>query len=111
MNTDLRSEVAKTYAEFCKGLGNTSRLLIVYALADHSMNVGTLAKTIGLSQSTTSHNLKTLLDQGVVRSKRDGQNVLYTLADVRLVQALDMIWLTMADQLGYKATLSLNKLS
>lgn len=111
MNVDLRSEVAKTYAEFCKGLGNTSRLLIVYALAEHSMNVGMLAKTVGLSQSTTSHNLKTLLDQGVVHAKRDGQNVLYTLADVRLVQALDMLWVTMADQLGYKATLSLNKLS
>ena len=109
MNQYQSSDMAETYAEFCKGLGNTSRLLIVYALANHGMTVGTLAKTVGLSQSNTSHNLKTLLDHGIVRAKRDGQTICYTLADLRLIQALDMLWGTMSGHFSQEALHTLKK--
>ena len=52
-----QAEVAQLYAHFCRGLANPNRLLIVCALAEHGMNVGTIATTIGLSQSNTSGSL------------------------------------------------------
>jgi ArsR family transcriptional regulator, lead/cadmium/zinc/bismuth-responsive transcriptional repressor len=53
----------------------------VAILDGREMCVGDIAATLGLSQSATSHQLRTLRQQGLVRSSRDGRMVYYTLDD------------------------------
>ena len=62
-------------------LGDPTRLRIVGALQERELCVGDLAATVGLSQSATSHQLRALRAQGLVRSRKVGRMVYYALDD------------------------------
>ena len=100
MDQHLRDEVAQLHAQLCSGLADTNRILIVYALAD----------LLGLPQTTTSRHLQILRERGIVRAERDGQSVFYTLADHRVVEALDLLRAMMTDQLGNRMSLVFNQM-
>jgi ArsR family transcriptional regulator len=91
MQTTLRREVYQLHAEICQALSDPNRILLLYELGEGSRNVGELADTLGLSQPTVSRHLKVLRDRRVVRATREGNNVFYAIADVRILQALDLL--------------------
>lgn len=76
---DVRKTMA--LADLFSALADPSRVRIVAILDGREMCVGDIAATLGLSQSATSHQLRTLRDQGLVRSSRRGRMVYYTLDD------------------------------
>ena len=71
-------------------LGEPSRLKIVMALAKGEMCVYHLVKCCGGTQSGTSHQLRILKDNHVVKSRREGQNVLYSIADEHVLKMLEL---------------------
>ena len=71
-------------------LGEPSRLKIVLALMQGEMCVYHLVECCGGTQSGTSHQLRILKDNRVVKSRREGQNVLYSLADEHIVKILEL---------------------
>lgn len=75
-------------AELFKVFGDSTRVRILYALYGRSMGVNELAEALGLSQSATSHQLKALRAAKLVRSKREGKSVIYSLADGHVVTIL-----------------------
>jgi len=64
-----------------KILGDPTRLRIVMALGNGEMCVCDLAAFIGLSESAVSHQLRRLRDLALVKSRRDGQILYYSLDD------------------------------
>lgn len=68
-------------ADLFSALADPTRVRIVAILDGREMCVGDIAATLGLSQSATSHQLRTLRDQGLVRASRQGRMVYYTLDD------------------------------
>lgn len=62
-------------------LGDPTRLRIVAALAERELCVCDIAASLGLSNSATSHQLRTLRQQGLVRARREGRLVYYALDD------------------------------
>ncbi len=64
-----------------KALGDPSRLRIVLALAQDEMCVCDLAAFLRVSESAASHQLRKLRDLSIVRSRRDGQVLYYSLDD------------------------------
>jgi ArsR family transcriptional regulator len=109
MDQHLRDEVAQLHAQMCSGLADTNRILIIYALAEHAMSVGMLAEMLNLSQTATSRHLKILREQGIVRAVREGQAVIYSIADNRVVMALDLLRAVMTDHLGNRMSLVMNQ--
>lgn len=105
MDKKLREEINQLHAQVCSGLADQSRILILYTLEDHTYNVSDLAEAIGLPQPTTSRHLKVLRERGMVSAQRDGQSVLYTLADQRITQALDLLRSFLSDRLRTQAEL------
>lgn len=71
-------------------LGDPNRLKIVMALRRDEMCVCDLAALTGISESAVSHQLRRLKDLALVRSRRDGQVVYYTLDDKHVVLLLDI---------------------
>jgi len=71
-------------------LGDPSRLKILMALRRDEMCVCDLAALTGISESAVSHQLRRLKDLSLVRSRRDGQVVYYTLEDKHVVLLLDI---------------------
>lgn len=112
MDHQLREEVAQLHAQVCSGLADPNRILLLYALAEHSRAVGDLASALQLPQPTVSRHLKILRERGMVTAQRDGQSVVYALSDARIIQALDLLRAVLADglesQVALARTLSLS---
>lgn len=71
-------------------LGEPSRLKLVLALLEGEACVYHLTEYCGGTQSGTSHQLRILKDNKVVKSRREGQNVLYSIADEHIEKILEM---------------------
>lgn len=91
MNSDLESEVLQLHAEICAGLADPSRIMILYELSSGSRNVTELSTNLSMSQPMTSRHLKVLRERGMVTAERQGTVIQYSLADRRLVEALDLL--------------------
>ena len=68
-------------AETFKALSDPSRVRMVSLLADDALCVCDLAAALGMSQSAVSHQLRTLRDLRLVRWRREGRQIFYTLDD------------------------------
>ncbi len=103
--TTLTDEVTQLHAELCSAMADPRRIMIIYALADHAQTVNTISEGVNLSQPATSRHLKVLREAGLVRANRQGMNVEYSLADERLVQALELLRSVLRDRIRYRASL------
>jgi DNA-binding transcriptional ArsR family regulator len=72
---------ASHLAETFKALSDPTRVRIVSLLSDAELCVCDLAAALGMSQSAVSHQLRTLRDLRLVRWRRDGRQIFYTLDD------------------------------
>jgi DNA-binding transcriptional ArsR family regulator len=106
MLPSFEQEINQLHSRLCAGLADPKRILILYALAEKSLNVSDLAETLALPQPTISRHLKMLRDRGLVIAKRDGQSVFYEIADRRIIQALDLLRGVLADMLREQASLA-----
>jgi DNA-binding transcriptional ArsR family regulator len=95
----LREEVSVLHAQICDCLAEPNRILILYALAEHPHHVSELASKLELPQPTVSRHLKLLRERGLVNAQREGQLVIYSLVDMRIIQALDLLRALLADLL------------
>ena len=68
-------------------MANPKRLLVLCSLVEQQRSVGELAELVGLSDAALSQHLSKMRALNLVRSRRDGQTIYYTLAsgDVRAV--------------------------
>jgi len=71
------SEVARLF----KVLGDHTRIRILHALYRSELCVCDLTAILGMNQSAVSHQLRVLRDARIVRSRKMGKNVLYSLDD------------------------------
>lgn len=63
-----------------KSLSHEGRLQILCLLLDGDLNVGQLSAALGLTQAAVSQQLMRLRSEGIVQTRRDGKNVIYSLA-------------------------------
>lgn len=77
----LSGEEIQTVCTVFKLLAEPNRFKIVHALLDGELCVYHLAEITGGTVSGTSHQLRILKDNAIVRAKRIGKNVEYSLAD------------------------------
>lgn len=68
-------------AELFKVFGDSTRIKILYALLNADMSVGEIAKALSMTQSSISHQLRVLKQSRLVRFRREGKNIVYSLAD------------------------------
>ena len=101
----LRREIYQLHAEICQALSDPNRILLLYELRDGRRNVGNLAESLSISQPTVSRHLKVLRDRRMVLTERDGTNVYYTIADKRVIQALDLLRGVLAGALEQRTAL------
>lgn len=82
---------ASDLAQRFKLLSDPHRLRITYALVEGGeMCVGAIAELVGTSESATSHQLRNLRLAGFVRSRRQGREVFYSVADSHIRVLLDV---------------------
>ncbi|NLG57210.1 MAG: helix-turn-helix transcriptional regulator [Clostridiales bacterium] len=77
----LTGEVFSEGAQFFKVMGDGTRFKILWALDKHELCVCDLAHLLGMSKSAVSHQLARLRENRLVKNRREGKNVFYTIAD------------------------------
>jgi len=105
LGSGLEREVHLLHSRMCEGLADPTRILILYALADGPRNVGELADILHAPQPTVSRHLKVLREREMVRAERVGPAVRYSLTDLRLIEALDLLRAVLASRLRDRAAL------
>jgi ArsR family transcriptional regulator len=105
LSQTLVQEITQLHADFCSALADSTRLILLYALAENPRNVTELTEELGLPQPTVSRHLKILRDRGLVTATRQGMSVQYALGDHRIVDALDILRAIMRDRIQYRASL------
>ena len=77
-------------AALYKMFGDSTRVKLLYALEQNELCVCDLAALLGVTKSAVSHQLKALRLSKLVKSRRDGQVIYYSLADEHVKQILDL---------------------
>ncbi|CDF03019.1 MAG: metalloregulator ArsR/SmtB family transcription factor [Ruminococcus sp.] len=68
-------------AELLKALGDSTRIRIIFVLCQSEMCVCDIAKLLDMTQSAISHQLRVLKQARLVKSRRDGKTIFYSIAD------------------------------
>ena len=76
-----KDEVLYDLAELFKVFGDSTRVKILYVLFESEMCVCDIAQLLNMSQSAISHQLRALKQSKLVKYRREGKTVFYSLAD------------------------------
>lgn len=76
-------------AELFKVFGDSTRIRILFVLFEAEVCVCDLAKALNMTQSAISHQLRILKQNKLVKSRRDGKSIFYSLADEHVRTIID----------------------
>ena len=85
-----KDELLQDLGDLFKVFGDTSRVRILYKLLDGEYCVNNLAEELDMTQSAVSHQLKVLKMSKLVKNRRDGKQMYYSLADDHVSTILSM---------------------
>ncbi len=77
-------------SDFFKILGDSTRSKIIWALDESEMCVCDLAVLLGMTKSAISHQLRLLRQEHLVKNRREGKVVFYSLVDEHIKQIFEM---------------------
>lgn len=83
-------ETLEQIAELFKGFADSTRVHILSLLAERELCVTDIAEEVALSQSAISHQLRILKQMHLIKFRREGKNILYSLADDHVKTILQM---------------------
>ena len=86
----LSDDVLLTIADFYKVLADSTRIKIVNLLEKNELCVCDIASILNMTKSAVSHQLKNLKEMNLIKSKKVGKEVWYTLADEHVSQVFDI---------------------
>lgn len=85
MSTDIMKQVDDKklvqLADLYKVFGDPTRIRILYVLSRQEMCVQDIADTLSMTQSAISHQLRVLKQNFLVKNRRDGKTIYYSLDD------------------------------
>ena len=76
-------------AELFKVFGDSTRIKILYALFEAELCVCDIAQLLSVSQTAVSHQLRVLKNNKLVKFRKEGKNVFYSLADDHVRRIID----------------------
>lgn len=83
-------EILFDLADLFKVFGDSTRLRIMYTISDNEMSVLNIAESLNMEQSTISHQLRVLRQNKLVRVRRDGKQIYYSLDDDHVKKIIEM---------------------
>ncbi len=80
-------EIYELHASICQCLANPKRLEVIAALGAKEMSVSELAETVGISKSNMSQHLSVMRNKGILKGRRDGVSIYYSLSNKKVSSA------------------------
>lgn len=102
MEKELEQEFIHEMAEFFKIFGDGTRIRILRTLLEGEKNVGELAETLEMSQSAVSHQLRVLRQNDLVKYRKEGKVVYYSLDDEHVENVMQQGMAHLRHKRGYQ---------
>ncbi len=99
-------ELRVMHATLCQAIADPTRIALLYELGEGPKHVNQLVEALAIPQATVSRHLKILRERSLVNTRRDGAFIFYELADLRVLQALDIMRTILADTLVQQSSLA-----
>ncbi len=91
-------ETTLQLAEMFKVFGDNTRIRILWTLFDKELCVYDIADALKMSQSAISHQLKTLKQARLIKSRRDGKNAFYSIDDDHVKRIIEQMLIHVEEQ-------------
>lgn len=93
MSVDLKTMIERAVdtADFLKLLSNPQRLMLACRLSEGERSVGQLEVDLNIKQPTLSRELSRLRDAGIIKPRRQGKEVFYTMTSQRMMQMINAV--------------------
>ena len=90
MQTMPEKQTLEQIAELFKAFADPTRVQILSLLVDEELCVNEITEAVELTQSAISHQLRILKQMHLIKFRREGKNILYSLADDHVKTILEM---------------------
>ena len=87
----LKNDFYNLHADVCKTISNPNRQAILDMMRSGEITVTELVNKTGIAQANLSQHLAILRSKGVVNTRRDGNNIYYSISNMKIIQAYDLI--------------------
>lgn len=85
----LENKYIQEISHLFKIISDATRLSILFLLQENELSVGDIAQALEMEQSAISHQLKTLRTARLVKSERNGKQMIYSLDDLHVFSILE----------------------
>ncbi len=87
-------------AEICKTIASPKRLEIMNALKSGEKSVTELVEILGVPKANVSQHLAMMRHKGILKTRRDGVNIYYSISNLKVIEACNLMKEVMADMLN-----------
>jgi len=87
----IKKEFYSMHADICKTIANPNRQAIIDSLRGKEMSVTELINKTGISQANLSQHLSVLRSKGVLITRREGNNIYYSISNPKILEAYDLL--------------------
>ena len=102
----MEQKLYELHARMCRVFTSPKRLEILNLLKDKELSVGELANLAKIRQANLSQHLNILREKGIVKTKREGTTIYYSLANSKIIKAFDIIREMLLERLAQTEKLS-----
>jgi DNA-binding transcriptional ArsR family regulator len=99
MDTIMDKMVFQMQANICKVFSHPKRLEILCELKSGEKSFGELQDVTGLSKANLSQHLSILRDRGVIKARREGQHMHFSVANPKITQACELMHEVLCEQI------------
>lgn len=103
----MSDRISQLHAEICRTLGSANRIRILNALRDGEKTVSELAESLGLRQANVSQHLAVMRQKKVVKTRREGTNIYYSVSNPKIIQACELMRQVLLEQLEQSKELAM----
>ncbi len=93
-------------SEVCKTLASPKRIEILNALKDGEKTVSELVDILGVPKANVSQHLAVMRHKGILRSRREGINMYYSVSNLKVIQACILMKEVLVDQMKERGKLA-----
>ncbi len=101
-----RRQLYELHARLCSAFTSSKRLEILNLLRDRELSVGELSRLAGIRQSSVSQHLAMLRSEGIVKTRREGVTIFYSLSNRKIIRAFDTMTEVLLERLSRAERLS-----
>jgi ArsR family transcriptional regulator, virulence genes transcriptional regulator len=100
MSTQYNIELYKLKSRLCKTCADPTRLMIINELRSGEKVVGRIQQALDIPQPVVSRHLALMRERGVVKARRRGTSMIYSLVDPKIVEACDIMHSILLNQIA-----------